>query len=72
MSASSSVRRRAGISGPPIEVAWRGTDTPAVAERLIRRVDRGYVAMWPNLFAYQFIFELEAGEPPTTRRVAST
>src|SRR5207244_2804545 len=27
----------------PIEVGWRGTDTPVVAERLIGRVDRACV-----------------------------
>jgi len=53
--------RQIGTTALPIEVAWRGTDTPVVAERLIGRVDRACVAMWPNLFAYQFIFELVAG-----------
>ena len=58
------VRRREAI-GLPLEVANRSAaGAGATAERRrpsgLQRVDRAAVALRPTLFAYQFIFELEA------------
>src|SRR5262249_37788858 len=52
------VRQRA-TTGLPVEVAERGGDVPASAEHTIARIDRVGVALWPTLFGYQFLFELE-------------
>jgi 2-polyprenyl-3-methyl-5-hydroxy-6-metoxy-1,4-benzoquinol methylase len=52
------VRQRA-TTGLPVEVAERGGEVPASAERAIARMDRVGVALWPTLFGYQFLFELE-------------
>jgi hypothetical protein len=51
--------RRRSTAGLPVEVAERGGGVPASAERLIARVDRAGVVLWPTLFGYQFLFELE-------------
>jgi len=55
------VRRREAI-GLPFEVVDRGVSTSGWRRRLPERVERGLVALWPNLFAYQFLYEL-APEP---------
>jgi glycosyltransferase involved in cell wall biosynthesis len=52
------VRRRA-TTGLPVEIAERGGDVPLTAEHLVARVDRIGVSLWPTLFGYQFLFELE-------------
>jgi hypothetical protein len=42
-----------------VEVAERGGDLPDSAKRLVARIDRAGVILWPTLFGYQFLFELE-------------
>ncbi len=51
--------RRRSTTGLPVEVAERGGEAPGWAERAIEAIDRVGVAMWPTLFGYQFLFELE-------------
>jgi glycosyltransferase involved in cell wall biosynthesis len=51
--------RRHATSGLPVEVAERGGDFSISAERLIASIDKLGVALWPKLFGYQFLFELE-------------
>jgi len=51
--------RRRSITGLPIEVAQRGGPAPTRALRIIGGVDRIGMALSPNLFAYQLLFELE-------------
>ena len=36
------------------------SDAPAPGEGIVARVDRLGVALWPTLFGYQFLYELEA------------
>jgi hypothetical protein len=60
--------RRSEAVGLPLGVADRGARAPAAPgglRRLVGRVDRGALAVRPQLFAYQFVFELE---PEATRR----
>lgn len=52
------VRRRA-ISGLPVEVAGRGGPSPSRALRVVGSIDRAGMAVAPDLFAYQLLFELE-------------
>jgi glycosyltransferase involved in cell wall biosynthesis len=52
------VRQRA-TTGLPVEVATRGGEVPSTAEHLVARIDHIGVALWPTLFGYQFLFELE-------------
>jgi glycosyltransferase involved in cell wall biosynthesis len=52
------VRQRA-TTGLPVEVATRGGDVPSAAEHIVARIDHIGVALWPTLFGYQFLFELE-------------
>jgi glycosyltransferase involved in cell wall biosynthesis len=52
------VRQRA-TTGLPVEVATRGGEVPSAAEHLVARIDHIGVALWPTLFGYQFLFELE-------------
>jgi SAM-dependent methyltransferase len=52
------VRQRA-TTGLPVEVATRGGDVPSTAEAVVARIDHLGVALWPTLFGYQFLFELE-------------
>jgi hypothetical protein len=70
--ASLQVRRRSSTIGIPVEVADRGGSTPEWAKQIVRSVDRWGMALWPNLFAYQFLFELEAarGQSSCPRRAA--
>jgi len=55
------VRRHEALS-LPLEVPWRGA-RPAASWRevvsVLRWWDRLGVALWPNLFAYQFLYVLE-------------
>jgi hypothetical protein len=51
--------RRRSTAGLPIEVVERGGDVPISAEHVVASVDRAGVALWPTLFGYQFLFELE-------------
>jgi glycosyltransferase involved in cell wall biosynthesis len=51
--------RRRSTSGLPVEVAERGGRAPASLERIVSRIDRLGVVLWPTLFGYQFLFELE-------------
>jgi SAM-dependent methyltransferase len=59
--------RRSSTVGIPVEVADRGGAAPGWAKELVGRLDRAGVALWPNLFAYQYIFELEAAPKPPSR-----
>jgi hypothetical protein len=52
------VRQRA-TTGLPVEVATRGGEVPSGAEHVVARIDHIGVALWPTLFGYQFLFELE-------------
>jgi SAM-dependent methyltransferase len=55
------VRRREAV-GVPQEVMRRGgneTTTAGSVAQLIDRLSRASVAIWPSLFAYQFVVELE-------------
>jgi 2-polyprenyl-3-methyl-5-hydroxy-6-metoxy-1,4-benzoquinol methylase len=51
--------RRRSIAGVPLEVVRRGGALPESVERAIARVDRLGLAVWPALFGYQLLFELE-------------
>jgi glycosyltransferase involved in cell wall biosynthesis len=51
--------RHRSTAGLPVEVVERGGPAPTWAQQFVRRTDRLGVALWPNLFAYQFLFELE-------------
>ncbi|MGH9027991.1 MAG: class I SAM-dependent methyltransferase, partial [Acidimicrobiia bacterium] len=55
--------RRREVTGLPIEVTDRGGrgDSTALGSLvpLIRRIDRFGLAVWPSLFAYQYLFQLE-------------
>jgi 2-polyprenyl-3-methyl-5-hydroxy-6-metoxy-1,4-benzoquinol methylase len=56
------VRRREAV-GLPFEVVERGASTPGRRRRRpLERVEQALVALWPTLFAYQFLYEL-APEP---------
>ncbi len=52
------VRRRSS-AGLPVEVAGRGGPSPSRVMRAVSAVDRVGLALSPNLFSYQFVFELE-------------
>ena len=52
------VRRRA-ITGLPVEVTDRGTEAPQWVKQSISVTDRTGMVLWPNLFAYQLLYELE-------------
>ncbi len=61
--------RRAGLHvrsswpvGIPVEVLDRGSAAPTWAKCLMAWLDRLGMALWPNLFAYQFLVELEPAE----------
>jgi glycosyltransferase involved in cell wall biosynthesis len=54
--------RRRSATGIPFEVVARGTaEEPPARQptRLLGTLDRAAVALWPTLFGYQFIYELE-------------
>jgi glycosyltransferase involved in cell wall biosynthesis len=55
--------RRRDVTGLPLEVTDRGGRDDASAlgslAPLISRIDRIGLALWPSLFAYQYLFELE-------------
>jgi glycosyltransferase involved in cell wall biosynthesis len=51
--------RQRSTAGLPVEVAERGGGVPVSAEHVVANVDRVGVALWPTLFGYQFLFELE-------------
>ncbi len=72
-----SVRRSESI-GLPLGVADRGGSDEKASSRLrplLARVDRGATALRPQLFAYQFLFDLEptapsrVGTPPAIIRI---
>lgn len=52
------VRRRSSV-GLPLEVAGRGGPAPSRLLRAVGVVDRSGLALSPNLFSYQLLFELE-------------
>ncbi|MFO7590742.1 MAG: bifunctional glycosyltransferase/class I SAM-dependent methyltransferase [Acidimicrobiia bacterium] len=54
--------RRREVVGLPLEVLDRGGagSGHSALGRLARRIDRFFVAVWPTLFGYQFLYELEA------------
>jgi len=52
------VRRRSS-AGVPVEVAARGGPSPSRLMRVVSGVDQVGLAVSPNLFSYQFLFELE-------------
>ncbi|HEX6423173.1 MAG TPA: bifunctional glycosyltransferase/class I SAM-dependent methyltransferase [Acidimicrobiales bacterium] len=67
--------RRDEPVGLPLGVADRGPRPASRSggiRRLAGRLDRGAVAIRPQLFAYQFLFELEQAMPATTQPVAVT
>jgi glycosyltransferase involved in cell wall biosynthesis len=51
--------RRRSTAGLPVEVVERGGEVPESAKRLAARIDRIGVIVWPTLFGFQFLFELE-------------
>jgi len=55
--------RRREYTGVPFEVTNRGVDggedTGSGLGRIAARVDHAAVSVWPRLFAYQFVYELE-------------
>ncbi|MFS6620495.1 hypothetical protein, partial [Staphylococcus aureus] len=54
--------RRSEPVGLPLGVADRGANPgrqPGRLRRLVARLDRGAVALRPQLFAYQYLFEAE-------------
>jgi len=51
--------RRSTMSGLPVEVTERGGSIPTWITRALSGLDRTGMAIAPNLFAYQLIFELE-------------
>jgi hypothetical protein len=62
--------RRCEAVGPPPEIVRRGSRGGANGNDsgggLLARLNRLSCQLWPNLFAYQFLFELEhAPRPPT-------
>ena len=52
------VRRRT-VSGLPVEVTERGGPVPRWMVLLLEKLDHAGIAIAPNLFAYQLLFELE-------------
>ena len=68
--------RKAGLSvrrsepvGPPSEIVKRGgtSDAPlGRANRMFERLSRLACQLWPTLFAYQFVYELEHRPHPPT------
>jgi glycosyltransferase involved in cell wall biosynthesis len=52
------VRRRSS-AGLPVEVAERGGPSPSRLMRAVAAVDGACLALSPNLFSYQFLFEME-------------
>jgi hypothetical protein len=53
--------RRTECVGLPLEVVDRGADAshdPSWMRRVIGKMDRAAVALRPQLFAYQFLYEL--------------
>ena len=70
---------RRDATGLPLEVADRGSgqphdcsdgaaDQPRVSGKLgfVRAVDRSLVKLRPQLFGYQFLYELVPGAPPSS------
>ena len=70
---------RRDATGLPLEVADRGSDQPhdcsdGVADQprvsgklgVVRAVDRSLVKLRPQLFGYQFLYELVPGAPPSS------
>jgi hypothetical protein len=53
--------RRTEAVGLPAEIFARGgvDQAPGRATRLLDRLNDLAIAVWPSLFAYQFVFELE-------------
>jgi 2-polyprenyl-3-methyl-5-hydroxy-6-metoxy-1,4-benzoquinol methylase len=53
---------RVEATGLPFDVVDRGGEgQSASVRRLVGRIDRAGVAVWPTLFGYQFLFELRPG-----------
>jgi SAM-dependent methyltransferase len=52
------VRRRSS-AGMPVEIARRGGPSPSKLLAVMRGVDKVGLALSPELFSYQFVFELE-------------
>ncbi|MGD9797943.1 MAG: methyltransferase domain-containing protein [Acidimicrobiia bacterium] len=50
---------RGGDAGP----GGDGEGRPGRASRLLERLNQATVAVWPSLFAYQYVFELERRDP---------
>jgi glycosyltransferase involved in cell wall biosynthesis len=55
---------RRGVVGLPVEVLERGGNAPQRAARLVGRIDRAGVAVWPTMFGYQFLYELRPVRSP--------
>ena len=63
--------RRTEAVGLPLGVVERGAaedTTPSRARTLLGRLDRGAVAVRPQLFGYQFLYELA---PPVRSELAA-
>jgi hypothetical protein len=59
------VRRYESV-GTPFEVVERGRQSdgsrPSRVRRTAQKLDRAGVILWPTLFAYQFLYELEPSD----------
>jgi glycosyltransferase involved in cell wall biosynthesis len=51
--------RRSSSAGLPVEVVKRGGPSPSRLMSMVARLDRLGLALSPNLFSYQLLFELE-------------
>jgi glycosyltransferase involved in cell wall biosynthesis len=58
--------RRFEASGLPLDVLAEG-DAPGLGRRLVQRADRIGVSMYPSLFGYQLLFELDVPSPVALR-----
>jgi hypothetical protein len=51
--------RRLGAVGVPLEVAARGSSGGPGEHRFVDQAQAAAVAVWPTLFAYQMVYELQ-------------
>jgi glycosyltransferase involved in cell wall biosynthesis len=51
--------RKRSITGLPVDITERGGSAPRWFQRLLARADKVGMAVSPNLFAYQLVYELE-------------
>ena len=62
--------RRCVPIGLPTEIIGR-TSGPASLQRIASMVDRVGIALWPGMFAFQYLFELQPKTSPAPVRVSS-